>query len=54
MEAVLPLPEKPGGSYIFACFLEKMGLKQPCLLSVCPLDVPLQQILSLLANFNHI
>lgn len=40
MEAVLPLPEKPGGSYIFACFLKKMGLKQSCRLSVCPLDVP--------------
>lgn len=41
-EAMLLLPEKSDGRYIFVCFLKETGLTQPYRLLVCPLDVPLQ------------
>lgn len=53
MQVMLFLTPKPDGSYIFSCFLKEVGLTQSHCLFSCPLDVPLQQILSLLAKFNH-
>lgn len=44
----------PDACYIFACVLKEMGLTQSHCLLAWPLDLPLQQILSLLVNFNHI
>lgn len=44
----------PDASYIFAFVLKEMGLTQSHRLLAQPLDLPLQQILSLLVNFNHI
>lgn len=51
---LLFLKKKTDASYIFACVLKEMGLTQSHRLLVRPLDLPLQQILSLLVNFNHI
>lgn len=53
MQAMPLLTPEPDGSSILSCFLKEVALRQSHRLLSCPLDVPLQQILSLLAKFNH-